>query len=589
MKTLFKLSERIKSVNDFYVFDTETGTRKKQGKNTVINWELEARPEKFIFGVVYGYNFTKVIHSHKEMVKEFQDSRYKNKIVYAHNFGRYDGSVLFDNVFSIDPEAIYIGSRFISCTNGNCTFADSLNIYKASVKEIGAKMGLKKLGMNEGEYKTSIWPKDKTDDINGCIRDCQIIWDALHEIFNECSDIKLTIGSLAMAYYRRFAQPFHLNSDEFLTKYFFNSYYGGRTEAFKLGNTHSKVIDVNSLYPYEMKVTVFPNPESLQHTYNNDPKTFERVLKRFEGCVFCEVFHPEFFIGLLPYRKDGKLIFPNGTFEGWFNFNELRFAISQGVKVTKIYELVFGEKMPSPFETFVDKLYLEKFIANSQGRKLDEWKYKYLLNNLYGKFGQRIDEKTIYIDDVVNQYELIRSHQYAGTFIKLLAFNTERQDAFLVVKETKKIEISYSIPSFASYITSAGRVTLAKKLIEMKANKPVYCDTDSIFFEIDDNVESSNVLGEWKVENKIVTQINGLKNYRYIDENKVERNRIKGVPGRAIEVAKNRYEFETLIGTKEGLRRNMDIGVKAKRTKIISGKYDKRVVLKDGETKPIFI
>jgi hypothetical protein len=46
--------------------------------------------------------------------------------------------------------------------------------------------------------------------------------------------------------------------------------------------------------------------------------------------------------------------------------------------------------------------------------------------------------------------------------------------------------------------------------------KPIYCDTDSIFFEIEPQILDSNELGEWKRENKLVTKIRGLKNYDYI-------------------------------------------------------------------------
>lgn len=576
-------------MKDFYVFDTETGSVKKDERgNTIIQWELKARPEAFVFGVIYGHNFTKVIHDHSEMVEEFKHSRYKNKKVFAHNFGRFDGSVLFDNIFHLDPSAIFIGSRFISCTNGNCTFVDSLNIYKASVKEIGEKMGLQKIGMDKGEYKNSIWPKDKAKDINGCIRDCQIIYDALIEIFQEAGDIKITIGSLAMEYYRRFHQPFDLESNDF-TKYFYHSYYGGRTEAFKFGKTNAKVIDVNSMYPFAMRNTSYPNPKFLKSELLTDIDYFlNQILPIYEGCAYCEIYHPVIWLGLLPNRIDKKLCFPVGNLKGCWNFNELRFAIQHGCIITKLTKIVYAEKMISPFVTFVDTLYMGKFQASIDGRSLDEWKYKYLLNNLYGKFGQRIDQETIYIEDVVDQYYIIEEHQRKGTFIKLIPFNDQREDAFLVIKATKKINIAYSIPSFSSYITSAGRVMIAEKLLSMKENKPVYCDTDSIFFEIDNGIPSSGILGEWKIENKTVTEINGLKNYKYVKDGKLF-NRIKGVPSRAVKNIAGIYEYESLTGTKEALRRNIETGIMTKRTKVISGIYDKRIVLNDGETKPIIL
>lgn len=589
VRVLWQLQPSAFIQHDFFVFDTETGKQKTKGKNTVIDWELNARPDAFVFGVVYGHNFTKVIHDRKEMVLEFQKPMYKGKKVFAHNFGGFDGSVLFDNIFDMDPKAIFIGSRFISCTNGNCMFVDSLNIYKTSVKEIGKKMGLLKLGMDEGNYKQSVWPRDKARDINGCIRDCQIIFDALLEVFGKAGKIAITIGSLAMQYYRRFQQPYHIEHKPEHTKYFWESYYGGRTEVFKLGPTNAKVIDVNSQYPYAMKVTKYPNPKFLKVEEMTDLATFKKsILHHYEGLAYCTVKHPATWLGLLPCRVNKKLIFPVGTFSGCWNFNELRFAVENGVKIIGVSKVVYAEAMESPFVSFVDTLYLDKFLANKEGRSLDEWVAKYLMNNLYGKFGQRIDEETIYINDVENQYDLIRSHQQNNTFVKLIPFNADRSDAFLIVKSPKKIEIAYSIPSFSSYITSAGRVMLAKKLLEMKHNRPVYCDTDSIFFEIDNGVPSSSILGEWKIEDKTVTEIRGLKNYKFVKDGK-QFSRIKGVPSRAVMVEVNRYEYETLTGNKEALRRNIDAGILTKRTKVITGKYEKRKVLTNGETEPIEI
>jgi hypothetical protein len=589
LKTLYPLRPKIATVSDFFVFDTETGKQEILPNGDLeITWQLEATQKKFVFGVIYGKNFTKVIHSLKEMQDEFKEKRYKGKKVFAHNLGRYDGSVVYGNVWQLDPEAIYIGSRLISFTNGNCTFADSLNIYKASVKEIGRKMGIHKLGMDDGKYQKSLWPRDKAKDINGCVRDCEIIWDALHEIFNEAGDIKITIGSLAMSYYRRFAQEMYIQSNE-NSKYFWSSYYGGRTEMFKQGKTNAKVIDVNSLYPYCMKID-FPNPKFLKYEVNIDLKHFlQKILPHYEGCCEVGVSHPVLFIGLLPYRHNGKLCFPCGNFSGIYNFNELRFALKNGVKITSIKWTCYAEKMMSPFIKFVDDLSLKKFHANAEGRELDEWKYKYLLNNLYGKFGQRIDEKTIYLYDFIDQYDLIQKHQHEKTFIKLLPFSNDRIDAFLIVKEKKKIKISYSFPVFPSYITSAGRIILAEKIISMQKNEPLYCDTDSVFYSIDDGtIISSNYLGDWKIENKIITEIRNLKDYSYIKGGK-EFSRTKGVPSRSIKIGKNKYEFESLVGTKEGLRRNLEIGTPLKRSKVISGKYNKRVLETNGETKPVVI
>lgn len=604
---LWRLKESTKLCTDFYVFDTETGVRRKNG---VIQWCLDARQDKFIFGVIYGYNFHKIIYTVEEMRAEFLDKRYKGKKVFAHN-AQYDLNVCYGNIFDFDPKAIFNG-KFISATNGNCTFADSMNIFVGlSVAAIGKMMKNDKLGMTEkSDYSETDWTitKERNRSINGCTRDCQIIWDALVNMFEFAGDIKITQASLSMTYYRRYHQPYHIDHNE-NTKFFWKSYYGGRCEAFKIGKTQSKVIDVNSMYPYWMKHSKFPNPRTLKHEVNMPIKTFMRYLKWYEGCVYCEIHHEKTYIGYLPYKNEnGKLIFPVGTFSGWFNFNELRFALESGVvTIRKIFDVVYSEPMESPFVSYVDTLQAMKYNAQVEENKFEEDRAKRFSNSLYGKFAQHIDEESIYIRDMNESFDLIQKYQREGKFMRIVCFNKKRNDAFIFVKPTRQIALAHAIPSFASYITSAARVHLLKQMLEMKHNKVVYCDTDSIFYEIDLGFTSDLSLGGWKVENKIITNIKGLKNYKYIEPKKSEFEvwKVKGVPvnkGRMTklfiddefievptveQIAENTFRYYNLVKSKEALRRGIEPGVLTERIKVVKNKYDKRIVYDNGETEPI--
>lgn len=213
------------------------------------------------------------------------------------------------------------------------------------------------------------------------------------------------------------------------------------------------------------------------------------------------------------------------------------------------------------------------------------------MNSLYGKFAQRIQQESVYIKDINKDFGLVREAMQQKRFIKLQMFSAERNDAFLITKTSKKFSVSFSIPSFASYITSYARVSLLKKLYEMEKNIPVYCDTDSIFYEIDTFIPNEKFLGGWKKEDKIVTEIIALKNYKYLKTLKhtklvKEVHLIKGVPLKAKKIGENEFEYETLTRAKESLRRNEVPGMLVKRKKKITGIYDKREILPDGNTKP---
>lgn len=580
MKKLTRLKPSTKILNDFYVFDTETGVRKKNGD---IQWVLRGRPENFIFGVVYGYNFTKVIHNRKEFIEEFKSPRYKNKKVFAHN-AEYDLDVLYGDIFELDREAIFNG-KFISASNGNCQFADSLNIYRTKAAVIGEMLGIKKQKLGNSGKKLVSKGGVSAKDINYCIRDCEIIWQALFQIFEEVGSIKITQASLSMDYYRRFFQPFDIEHNE-NTLHFFDSYFGGRCEAFRIGKVKGKVRDVNSMYPFGMRNAIFPNPKYLKVVENVPVNKFlKSYLNRYEGMVYCEVDHKETWIGYLPVKKGGKLLFPVGSFAGCWNFNELRFAIeSNVVTIRKITKVVYSEPMESPFINYVDTLYRKRFETDND---FQIYRIKIFMNSLYGKFAQQILENYVYIKDMEKDIDSIIRYQREGIFIKLVPFSETRRDAFLVTKNSKEFTINYSIPSFASYITSYCRVFLLKSLLKTGKKNLLYCDTDSQFFEGVNNWKDEKQLGGWKLEDKIITGVYGLKNYTYIDKKGNKKRRLKGVPESAKEITKNNFRYVNLVKTKEGLRRGLEPGTQIDRSKEIKGTYTKRVVLKSGETKPI--
>lgn len=570
MKTLprLKINNRIYE-KDFYVFDTET-----RG--------LRAKSDAFIFGVLYGFDTCKVFYTVDDFKKEFRKPAYKGKKIFAHN-AEYDLNVIFDNIYSLDKEAIFNG-HFICATNGVCTFADSLNIFRTSVKELGKIIQKEKLEISQDLIKGKKDIEVKPQMIEYCIRDCEIVYEALLYIFNLVGNIKITIAGLSLDYFRRFFQPFNIDYNEYLESNFFKSYVGGRCEAFFIGKTKAFVYDVNSMYPKAMFYSKFPNPKYLKFLSYLSPETFEKtILKSYEGCAKVKLFHKPNYFGFLPLKKKGKLLFPVGTFEGYYNFNEIRFALNNKMIILlKVTDIVYAEAMKSPFENFVFDLYNKRIKSNSDIEKLT---YKLLLNSLYGKFAQRVKAKMIYIDDIDLQFNIIKGYSLKNKLIKIHPFNAIRKDCFIEVKSDRGF-LYHTIPSFSSYITSYARIELLKLFIKYEKNKIIYCDTDSIFVEKQLNIENSNKLGELKRENKTITEIRGLKNYSYLTDG-IEINKIKGIPKNSELIDYSKYRYKTLIGTKEGLRRSKQSGIQEERIKIISNKYDKRIVDANGNTKAI--
>ncbi len=456
-----------------------------------------------------------------------------------------------------------------------------MNIFPTSVKTIGQMIGMPKM-----ELSKQFWDKSQVtrNDITYCIRDCEIIFNALLEIFNKVGNVKITLAGLSLDLFRRYYQKFDIEYNSPMANEFFKSYYGGRCEAFYIGQTNATVYDINSMYPYAMVQTKFPNPKFLKLKKNVNPKLFvEKYLANYEGMSLCTVNHKATYFGFLPCRVNGKLLFPVGTFQGNFNFNELRFAIEKSaIEILEVKEMYYAPAIDSPFVEYVNECYRLRYSGQGE---FNSYLYKLFANTLYGKFAQKITSEQIYVPDMTANYDIIEGYKKSGKLKKIKLFNEFRNDCFLEVASDQITYMVNTIPVFASYITSFARVMLLDKMLTYEKFKPLYCDTDSIFFETDPNIENSVKLGEFKKENKLITTIYGLKNYEYICES-IRIRKIKGVPKDA-KFINDHYEYESLIKTKEGLRRNIEPGTTIKRTKYISSTYDKRNVVDTGQTTPI--
>lgn len=554
----------------FFVFDTETT-------------KLEPMPKNFVFGVLYGWNFQKIIFTIKDFKNEFKKKKYKGKFIFAHN-AEFDLLTIYGNLYTnVDSKAIFNG-KFISAKKDGVTFADSMNIYPSSVEKIGEIIGIKKLE-NE-KVKTNKLSKQNvsSDDIKYCIRDCEIVYTALLNMFESIGVIKITLASLSMYNFRnKFLEKRIYISP--LNEQFFESYYGGRTEAFKIGNCYAKVYDFNSMYTSVMTDCIFPDISNLKSVSKLDVKYLYYLLNHFEGMAKVTVQHDKSYFGYLPYKteKRGKLLFPIGKFTTTLNFNELRFAINSGkIKILDCEFAIYGNKVNSPFSEFAKYHYSERKLTDNDLLRLI---HKTIPNSLYGKFAMRMKFNTEYFEHI--PFEIIGELEKTEKFYNLKLFSESREDCFLITENEKFKNSFFAIPTYSSYITSEARIRLLKNLLANENENVVYCDTDSIFLEGNFIGNIGNELGEFKLENKICLQVCGLKHYIYKDE-KGTHELIKGVHKNARKVGDN-YISLKYYKTKESLRRNKNAGESFEMIKKLSGKYDKRNILHNGNTSPVAI
>jgi hypothetical protein len=577
---------------EFYVFDTETGIKEKDG---TIKYFLSARPEHFLYGVIYGPNgYRKVIHTVREFIEEFKKKRYKNKIIYAHN-AEYDLSSIYGNIYLLDPEAIFNG-KFISCRNGNCSFADSFNVLPSSVEKLGDLLGLPKLDLGTQSklfFINGAWIDCKLSHINNlqadiryCTRDCEIVYRSLVDIF-ENAEPAYTIGALSLKIFRGNFLDKTIKVSEH-ADLFFDATYGGRTEAFKIGDTYAYVYDINSAYPYAMWRNKFPDPALLRIVEKPPIADLQGYLDNYEGMVTARVsVSPSEKLPVLPYRQESRLIFPCGTFTGSWTFPELRYAlVNSDTQILSIEKIIYSPGIDSPFNPFIDYYWKKRAATNDEAKR---FYYKLFMNNLYGKMLQRARDEYRFCPTNSDAWKFMQRKK-----IKHAELITVVGGYFLRYENDRIF--NHTIAPWGSYVTAYVRCMLHSELRKDGDNR-VYCDTDSRAVTKRYDVDEKQ-LGGWKREEKIITKVRALKDYCYMQYDEktqkvVHGQMLKGVKRKAkqLDPEANVFLYNRMIRTRESFRRtdNLPPGTFIQQMKVLSGDYLKRTVFKNGDTKPFIL
>lgn len=245
--------------------------------------------------------------------------------------------------------------------------------------------------------------------------------------------------------------------DDFIRK----SYFGGRTEIFRFMEKDLYYYDVNSLYPFIM---------SKQKMPIGFPKYCKNVdLTNFFGFVKVLIEAPkDIKLPVLPTKSENNnvemgTIYPLGTFYGTYFSEELKYAITQGYKILKIFDgYTFDTDII--FDNFVTKLYALRLTEQDPVVKKI---YKIIMNSLYGRFASIYE----------NKYEL-----FANNF---------------VIKKT------YNNVSVSSAITSYARIFMHNYIVQNNVDL-IYWDTDGIFTKNELKSNLGKELGNFKCVDHIL-------------------------------------------------------------------------------------
>jgi hypothetical protein len=392
--------------------------------------------------------------------------------------------------------------------------------------------------------------------------------------------MKLTIGSCALNLYRkRFYDLFIQRDSDFINDYERKAFRGGRVEVFMRGLRKVKSYDVNSMYLSIMENEYIPDP--CTYRFYQDPKNWE---KDFNNPSYMGIYHVKVSalkqkIMCLPYidTETKKLIFPWGTFSGYWTDIELKEALKNGYEIQECYDYVIYTQQHKMFSEYAKYIWSERQRYKKEGNRGMDLLIKKLGNALFGKFVQK--NKGGYagkLDD------------YTGILPENISIYTRDGVEYISISDNAFEESDHSFPVIGVFITSYARLKLYRKM-KQHENSLVYCDTDSVKYlndNIDIETKENKDLGAWGFEYE--KELSFFRPKMYGSE------KIKGVPKRAsvYSILNDRSVhavYEKPIRWKESIRRHETPNKWVLVDKELSFDDDKRIWFDDNTSDPLYI
>jgi hypothetical protein len=422
------------------------------------------------------------------------------KYTFAHNLGKFDGYFIYKGL-SEQMEPNFVNTiidhhnRFITINMktkfNKIKWLDSYRIFPVSLNQLCEVFNVEgKYSKYNVKFNTlDLFSNEKllNEFKDYAIQDSVALFDALMEAqklyisqYNVDITSILSTSTLSLKIFRQKFLDVDIpilksSEDNFIRK----SYFGGHTDYYKPYLTNGYYYDVNSLYPLAM---CQPMPHKLMKFY----KVMTDVnFNNFFGYCLAEITTPKNLLKpLLPYKHEGKTIFPTGTWIGVYFSEELKAVQKYGYKLTLINGYEYSQI--SLFNKYVEHFYNKKKNSSGASRFIA----KMHLNQLYGIFGRKqelIQTINIYRKDLLKYIatRIIKSIIYINDdIVTILVQNNINYDIIKKMKIYFESDINShysevkSNVAIASAVTSYARISMIPYI---NNEGVVYTDTDSIF------------------------------------------------------------------------------------------------------------
>ncbi len=537
-----------------------------------------------------------------DFLKEFLRRKYRGVVVYAHNGGKFDFSFILKELFQAKYQDRYIiepmraASRIIQISiktyretinkSGEkvkvidhvWTLRDSMALFPFSLHKVTKSFDVKhkkgafdhkKINWGNWESLENEWAPYLVNDCVGLYESLDKFEEFLLDKFKVNLKDSITLAQIALRVFRTNFLKYPIACYRPIEEDVRKSYYGGRTEIFKVYGKNLKYYDVTSLYPTVMKNKWMPVGKPI--------KDGDMKISDFGICKVTVEAPKDLDIPLLPHRVDKKLIFPRGKWTGFYCTPELQKAKRLGYKIKVHYGYRF--KAAKIFTGYVVELFDLK--QNSEKGSVAYLVAKLLMNSLYGKFGQKREKQQMVI-------------------FPISTIGLEPIDFFgdlpVYVKKVQS-RAKHILPAISSFVTSYSRIHLYEKCFEAairKGGSIYYCDTDSLVTDV--RLPIGKELGDLTDElpGGIEEGIFLLPKMYGIKTPTGELIKCKGFPRKLFDfnIYKQaytsgnydnfKYEKEQIATPFESIRRNKSFVSMIKKTRSVQQRYDKRIILEDG-------
>lgn len=423
-------------------------------------------------------------------------ARSKTPPIYAHNGGNFDHIYLLRWLLRTIPtakiEIVPTQSSILLMTvrigKRKYEFRDSMRLMPAGLDDIsktllgsGKMTGIDYETLHQDPRRYEYLERDCVD-LYRCIgKFREVIVEHLH------GGIGLTaaataIETLRTGYLSRSISGLNESREAFVRL----GYYGGRTEVFNTGGqfygpNFLKCYDINSMYVWALS-------QPLPCDFLTETKG--RILPSTEGFLECMVntIHVDRVASeypVLPFRHEGKLLFPLGRFSGVWTTIEIKEALAHGYTIERIGRGVWF-RTSVVFRNYVETLYKLRDKSKPGYSPVMSTIAKLLGNATYGKFGTNRDREKIHVQP--SMHDILENHMQP----------LQGPLEVPVYVENIQCDASYILPHLAGWVTSLSRLKLLSYIYRCAPNPVYYCDTDSVYSVAP--LSTGNGLGEMKVE-----------------------------------------------------------------------------------------